>query len=180
MTELFQWCAWIGGTILAGQTILALIGAGVDHGDAVLDASLASAGDHPFLGALSFRALVAFTTFFGLAGLAAEQGGATPGTTMVLALAAGVTAFVLIAQAMRWVARLQSSGTLEPRRAIGAAARVYLRIPKAGEGAGRVHVDVQGRRIEARAVSSGPEFQTGALARVIDVAPDGALVVAPH
>ncbi len=86
----------------------------------------------------------------------------------------------LVAQAMRWVARLHSSGTLEPRRAIGAAARVYLRIPKGGEGAGRVHVDVQGRRIEARAVSSGPEFQTGALARVIDLAPDGALVVAPH
>lgn len=188
MADLFTWSAWIGGTILVGQTLLTLLGFGLGDLDAEagfdaevgLDVDAVDAAHEGFLSALSLRALVAFATFFGLTGLAAHAAEASPGTTLVLALGAGVLSIFLVAQAMRALARLQSSGTLDIRRAIGSRARVYLRIPARGEGHGRVHVDVQGRRVEARAISRAAEIATGAEVRVIDIAPDGAVVVEPY
>ncbi len=181
MIDLFTWCAWIGGTILVGQTLLALIGAGADDldGGGGLDADLGDAAHHGILGPLSVRALVAFSTFFGLAGLAAHSGELDSSTTLVIALAAGLAAVAFVAQAMRWIAKLQSSGTIDMRRAIGSRGRVYLRVPAHGEGQGRVHVDVQGRRIEVRALARADAIPTGAEVRVVDLAPDGALIVEP-
>ena len=188
MADLFTWSAWIGGTILVGQTLLILLGAGhgdVDSdvhfdGDGHFDLEHSDAAQHHFLGALSLRAIVAFATFFGLIGLAGRSAGMDTGIVLLLAAGAGVLAMFLIAQAMRWLARLQSSGTIDLRNAQGCRARVYLGIPAHGAGQGRVHVDVQGRRIELRAISKGEAIATGEEVKVVDIAPDGCLVVEPN
>jgi membrane protein implicated in regulation of membrane protease activity len=181
MDSVFTWSAIVGGTILVVQTILTALGVGLDELDldTGFDLEHADAAHEHLLGALSLRALVAFATFFGLAGLAARSADFGQGTTVLVAAGAGLAAVFAVAQLMSWLARLQTSGNLDLSRAIGARGRVYLRIPAPGEGQGRIHVTVQGRRIEVRATSQRGPIPTGSEVLVVELGPDGALVVEP-
>src|SRR5690606_38898879 len=161
------------------QTVLTLLGVGLDELDPGVDLDHATTAHEHFLGALSLRALVAFATFFGLAGLAAGSAELSTTSSLAIAVGAGIAAVFAIGHLMAALAKLQSSGNLDMRRAIGCSAHVYLRIPPRGEGEGRVHVTVQGRRVEARAITVHGAIPTGADVRVREVAPDGALVVEP-
>lgn len=181
MEDVFTWTAIVGGSALAIQTLLTVLGIGLDEFDidAGMDLEHADAAHEHMLGALSLRGLVAFATFFGLAGLGAQAGGLGNTLALAVALAAGLAAIFLVAQLMTALAKLQSSGNVDIRRAIGEHAHVYLRIPANGDGQGRVHVNVQGRRIEVRAIARGGEIPTGTDVVVRDVSPDGALIVEP-
>jgi membrane-bound ClpP family serine protease len=94
-----------------------------------------------------------------------------------LALVAGFGSMWGIAQVFHLMRRLQSSGTLDLRRAIGKEGVVYLTI-RPGQG-GQVQVAVQGRLgvFEARA-DGDREISTGRNVRVVDVRA-GLLVVEP-
>lgn len=181
MEDLFTWTAIVGGTVLAVQTLLTVLGVGLHELDIDpgMDLEHADAAHEHMLGALSLRALVAFVTFFGLAGLAAQGAEFGNTTSLVIAVGAGVVAIFVVGQIMAGLAKLQSSGNLDMRRAIGQRGHVYLRIPPHGEGQGRIHVNVQGRRIEARAIARADAIPTGSDVVVLDVSPDGALVVEP-
>jgi hypothetical protein len=170
--------AAVGCTALAVQVVLQLIGLGGDHGgDHVghLEAGHhdGHAGDgggqsNWFFGMLSLKSLTAFLAFFGLAGLAGEEiglGGAA--ASMVVAILAGLAAAFVVMLIMRGLASLQSSGTAELDDAIGTTARVYLRIPGAFAGAGKITAVVGGREFELTAVTSGQEIPTGAVVEVV-------------
>lgn len=208
MTTLFYFCALVGGALLVVQLLLLLLGGDSGHGDTGLgdtglgdtglgdtgldagDAALEvpDAGDAAphavghsagaFLKLLSLQALTAFATFFGLGGMyfAAREHG--PTTATAGAVAAGALAMLGVAKAMQWMTRLDSSGTLDLRNAIGCDARVYLRVPAAGEGTGRIHVAIQGRTVELKARSRDFELPTGSQARIVDLAGDDTVVVA--
>lgn len=182
METLFTWAAIVGGVVLTIQTALTLLGVGLDELDLDpgIDLDAATATHEHFLGALTLRAVIAFATFFGLAGLASRSADLSLASSLVIAIGAGVAAVFAVGQMMAALAKLQSSGNRDMRRAIGCAAHVYLRIPARGEGEGRVHVTVQGRRIEARAIALHDAIPTGADVTVREVAPDGALVVEPR
>ena len=81
METLYVYCAAVAGTLLVLQVVVSLIGLGEHfHFDHSPDAHF-DWGDHHdgfdhgggwFVGMLSFRAVVAAVTVFGLAGLAGE------------------------------------------------------------------------------------------------------------
>lgn len=181
MNTVFLACAIIGGTILVLQFALLLFGVGGDHD---------LGGDHghggevghdqsAFLKLFSLQTVSTFCAFFGLVGLATQGLGWSPAAVGTAAALAGIGALYFVVKLMRGLAKLQSQGNVELQNAVGLTGSVYLRIPKAGQGHGRVLMTVQGRTIECRAISRADEIPTGASIRVLARTDDDLLVVAP-
>jgi len=171
MEGIYFYCSIIGGSILVLQVLLVLVGFGGDTDvDGHLDADSLEAHAHAsdaFFKILSLKTLVAFVTFFGLSGMAATRGGISTVPTLLISLAAGSTALYIVAWMMAGLSKLQSSGNLELSNAIGTVAKVYLTVPGRHLGRGKITVSVQGRTVEAKAVTSGEELKTGSMVRVV-------------
>lgn len=164
-------CAALGLFTLALQLLLSVLGIG-DHDAA--DVHDLHAADHGGgFGLLSIRTLAAFLAFFGLTGWWLTSLGFGPVPAAALSLFAGGAAMATVGWLLSQQRRLDVQGNLDPANAVGATASVYLRVPAQGEGAGKVHVKVQGRTAELAAVSDGAAIPTGAIVTVQRlVAPD--------
>ncbi|MEX0704005.1 MAG: hypothetical protein WD069_18030 [Planctomycetales bacterium] len=198
MESFYTYCAVIAGTLLVGQFVLNLVGLAHDgdvdpfsggHGEADLANSGADGGhdvphdgfDHSgqwFVGMLSFRALVAGATVFGLAGVAAGSRGFDPPQTFLIALAAGGGMLYLMAWLMRTLYRLRSDGTVRLERAIGQVGTVYLSIPAEKSGAGKVTLAIQGRTMEFPATTAGEALPSGTAVVVRALVAPGVIEVA--
>ncbi len=122
--------------------------------------------DHPgstwLFQVLSFRTVVAALTFFGLGGAWSSSSGHTPALSLLIALAAGFAAMFSMYHLMKAIYNLQSSGNVDIRNAIGQPAKIYIPVPSAGEGKGKVQVSLQGRTMEYEAVTDeGEKLSTG-------------------
>lgn len=105
---------------------------------------------------LSLQTLSAFCMGSGWMGLATLNLTSIGfGGSVVVALLSGVGVAWLLITAMKGLLRLQSSGNVSLSSAVGETGRVYVLIPPAGQGRGRVQVVVQGRQIEFNAVQRG-------------------------
>jgi hypothetical protein len=173
LQTIYLGAAVAGGFLLLVQLALALLGG---DGDADVDGPDA---EHPEGHGISFRTVVAFVTFFGIGGMAARGFGAGAWSGLLIALACGALAFWLVGLAMLQLSRLRSSGNVDPRNAIGAQAKVYLTIPGLDGGDGRVTVPVQGRSMQFRAVTRGPQIPTGRFCKVVGVRGEDTLEVEP-
>jgi hypothetical protein len=162
-------CAAAGGTVLVLQTLLMLLGFG-DGGDVDLHhdvGDVSGDGDHDgAFGLFSVRAIASFFTFFGLVGWFGVRRGWSPTVTVGVATLAGVLLMLFVGWMMRMQSKLQSKGNLDPRNALGQSARVYLRIPGAKAGFGKITVKVQGRTAEFSAFTLGNELATGSLVKI--------------
>ncbi len=193
MNTVFLYCAAFGGTLLVLQFVLLAFGAGGDgdlgdaHGHAGFGGGDGGDGAHgdvghdqtSFLKLLSLQTIATFTTFFGLTGLGTDRLDWSPLSVVLAATLAGTGALWLVGKAMRGLARLQSQGNVDLANAIGETGSVYLRVPAAGDGQGRVMLKVQGRIVECRAVSGDSEIATGARIRVTAHTVGDVLVVEP-
>jgi hypothetical protein len=120
-------------------------------------------------GAVSFRTVVAFLTFFGIGGMAADSAGLGPLASALIAIGCGSIAFWLMALALAQLHRLRSAGNVDIRNAVGAEGKVYLPIPAERAGSGRVTVPIQGRTAQFLAITRGQRLETGQLCRVVGV-----------
>jgi len=195
MTYLFLFFAVAGGTVLICQFVLTLVGlsgghdlpddlsgadhAGGFHGDAH-DAGSDHAGDAAhdnadhasswLFGVISFRTLVAASTFFGLAGLAAQQGGLNLPLQLAIGTLSGLGAMYGVHWIMRMIGRLGEDGTVRIQRAIGQEATVYIPIPGGKSKAGKIQLRLQNRLMEYPAVTAADRLPTGTHVRVVGVA----------
>lgn len=202
MTYLFLFFAVVGGTVLVCQFVLTLVGlsgghdlpddlsadgAGGFHGGDVHNVGSDHAGDaghdHAtegqdhgaswLFGVISFRTLIAASTFFGLAGLAAEQGGLNLFTQLAIGTISGLGAMYGVHWIMRLIGRLGEDGTVRIQRAIGQEATVYIPIPGSKKNAGKIQLRLQNRLMEYAAVTdSADRLPTGTHVRVVGVAGD--------
>ena len=85
---------------------------------------------------------------------------------------AGALALYLVAYLMGALSGLQSKGNLDFKNAVGERGRVYLRVPGSNSGLGKITLALQGRSVECKAVTRGPEIPTGADVRVVSVTAD--------
>jgi membrane protein implicated in regulation of membrane protease activity len=142
-------------------------GAHVHHEFSAQDLAASDAHQATYFKVLSFQTLVAFVTFFGLAGLAALKGELPLLASLGIAVATGSVALYIVAYLMSTLARLQSRGNVNLQNAIGQVGKVYLRIPAERSGEGKVSLVVQGRLMECKAATAGPEIPTGTEVQVV-------------
>lgn len=139
-----------------------------------------SEGDVDFdsgLRLLTVRGMVAFFAVGGWVGIAAVDLGAVVWAAALAAVVAALIALWLVAVIFKTLMRLQSSGNVNLNNAVGAIGEVYLRIPPAMQGQGKVSVQVQERLIEAAAMTKAEEeLKSGTSIRVLAVRGSNLLV----
>jgi hypothetical protein len=119
---------------------------------------------------VSLRSIIAFLAFFGIGGMTALSANVSTMPSLLVALTFGITAFAVVGLLMLGMQQLKGDGTVQIERAIGEPATVYLPIPAAGAGMGKVHMRLQGRLSEYAARTAGAlPLQVGAKVTVTRV-----------
>lgn len=143
------------------------------------DAPVHDADAHSGLTLFTVRGVVAFFAVGGWTGLLLTKYMGNV-FAILIAFAAGNAALVGIALLFRSAYRLQDKGNLELSNALGKTAKVYLTIPPAGQGQGKITLLLQERLVELDAAAKGPrQIPTGALVRVCDVLDSDSVLVEP-
>lgn len=168
---MYMGCALAGGAVLSIQLLLLFIGGDVADGDVDLET------DGDGLSFFSIRTLASFLTFFGLTGLYGMQQEWSPAATAGSSVGAGFGMMLVVAWLFSLQSKLNQEGNLDPSGAVGASAVVYLRIPEAGSGKGKITVALQGRTAEYAAVTDGPELPTGSDVRITRMVNDATFAV---
>ncbi len=186
MTNLFLICGILGSTVIVLQFALMLLGFGHDGLDGHdFDTDSADLGDHGgddgntfdsdgdheiahsqslsnwLFGMLSVRSVMTFLAVFGLTGMAALTAGWTTLQTVVVAIAAGGAAVVMMNQIFRAIYRLRADGTVRIDHAVGLPGTVYLGIPGEGRGWGKIQLKLQNRTMEYEASTPTQPLPTG-------------------
>ncbi|HRK34540.1 MAG TPA: hypothetical protein PLJ47_08075 [Candidatus Hydrogenedentes bacterium] len=174
-----------GATILVLQLLFSFLGfdhhgadadvggdVGVDHDGGHEDAS-------SFFKLLSFRAIVSALTFFGWSGYTALAGQLSALISFCIATASGLFAMYIVAWIMRALNSMHAEGNVDIERAVGAYGTVYLSIPGAKQGVGKIHVNVQERTLELSAVTAEDSLSTGSPVIVVGVVDEDTVEVRP-
>ena len=187
LTELQHIFAFIGipaTLVLIVQTVLLFFGIG--DGDVDVDADIDVDGIDPGeidtgdggLALFSVRGIVAMLCIAGWSGIVFVDFGLPNALCVVLAAVCGIAALFGMAYLLKGVSKLQSSGNIQLGSAIGKVGEVYIPIPAAGEGKGKISITVQDRFIELDAISNGDSpIKTGDSVRVVSVNEAGLAVV---
>lgn len=126
----------------------------------------------------TIRGIIAFLVVFGWVGFALDSAGASFVLTLVIAIVCGFAMMVFLAVLMRTVMKLRSDGNIDNRNALGVSGKVYLTIPAARTGEGKVNILVQGAYVEREAVTDEAEpIPTGSEIVVIGLSGQTTLVV---
>jgi hypothetical protein len=173
MRSFYFICAVVGGVTFVLQFLLGLMGGGDAHDvDGHIDTHLGGDVGHEtalFTGILSFRAMVAGVTIFGLTGMITHAQNMSQGLGLSIALVAGFADMLLVALVMRTMLGLQSEGTMRIQNAVGKPGTVYLSIPAGRSGLGKVTITLQNRSVECQALTAGPALPSGTKVNVTKV-----------
>ena len=186
------YCVAIPATLLLViQTVLLFLGIGDDSDgdvssdapDTVSDAPDADAAETDVAGwdslkLFTLRGIVAFFVTFGWVGVVMDDVGASLLATIPVAFVSGAVVMILLALLFKWLMKLRADGTLDNRNAIGMSCKVYLTIPPARSGEGKVQIMIQGVYSERSAVTDDDaHIPTGSEAVVVGVSGQTDLVV---
>lgn len=126
----------------------------------------------------SVRGIIAFLVVFGWVGVVLDIAGVMFGITLLIATVCGFAMMLLLAVLMRAVMKLRSDGNIDNRNALGVSGKVYLTVPAARCGEGKVNVLIQGAYVEREAVTDEAEpIPTGTEIVVIGLSGQTTLVV---
>lgn len=187
--------------LLLIQTIMLLVGLGHDSdtdadgdvdaggaddidldGDGIPDSAETSAeftGDDG-LSLFTVRGILSMLCITGWTGVALLETSLPSWAAIAIAIACGLITLFAIAYLMKAISKLQSNGVIDVDNCIGKVAQVYIPIPAAGEGSGKVNVTVQEKYCEFTAITpSATQLRTGSYVRVTGVSEAGVLVVEP-
>ena len=179
--QIFALIALPSTVLIIVQTILLLIGIGADS-DADIDADgvdgldLADDG----LAIFSIRGILSMLCITGWVAVALLETSLPSGVSIAIAIVCGVSTLIGMAFLMRAINKLQSSGNIDIGNCIGKIGEVYIPVPAAGNGSGKVNLTVQEKFSEFTAITtSGNQLKTGSFVRVVAVSESGVLVVEP-
>ena len=162
------------------QTIMTFIGLGTDADvDAgPMDGSVDSMEDGSLSGVFSFRNLINFLLGYGWAGVLLHDSIEKGWLLQLVAIAVGVAFVLAFVFMFRQVMKLSHDGSFKMQEAVGLKADVYLRIPAARSGRGKVQVSVKGSVHEVDAMTDRTEeIATGAQVKITKVLGDDLLLV---
>ena len=75
--------------------------------------------------------------------------------SVIVALVAGAAAFAVVVLLMRFMYKMQSSGTFQPEKLVGKRATVYVSGPEKRSGRGKITMNAQGKFMELDAMTDG-------------------------
>ena len=158
------------------QFVLSLIGVDFDLDmDADTDAGFGLDADFSLF---SIRSIIAFFTFFGWTGVLMLNAGFGVWLAITAALISGFLAMVIVGYMMYKFTQFDESGTFNPNSAINQTGEVYLFIPAAKTGYGKIHLKLKGALKEMDAVTDQSlEIPTGTKVKILDVLDDNLLLV---
>ena len=180
---------WFGvpaivGTLFFLFRLVMMLVLGAGHGDGLHVEGDAFDLDHgDSSGAfkvLSVQAVAAFLMGFGWGGLGAYRGWGLPAVVSVpVGIAFGTFMMWLLAKLLRWIVRMQSSGTLPIATALQEEGTVYVTVPGRRAGRGSVRVVVDDRMQYYAAITDGQTLVPPTRVRVVEVNDDHTLTVQP-
>lgn len=178
-TQQFYWYIAIGASVIfIIQTIMTFVGADADTGvDADFDGNL-DGGDSPFQ-LFSLRNLINFLLGFGWAGVSLYTAIENNVLLAIVAFLVGVLFIAFFFFIMRALLKLSEDNSFKIEDTIGKTADVYLSIPAAKTGKGKVFISVKGSTHELSAITNSvDEIKNGSLVKVVSIEGD-ILVVTP-
>lgn len=176
VSHVFACIAIPATVVLLIQTILMLIGIGTEAADGLdtpdveLDTDVELDGTDGVFGdgvlesdpdplgfdglrVFTVRGIIAFLVVFGWVGVMMDSAGSSLWLSLPIAAICGFAMMLLLAFLMRTVMRLRSDGNLDNHNALGVAGKVYLTVPAARAGEGKVNILLQGSYVERGAVT---------------------------
>lgn len=157
------------------QTILTFIGMDSDGGlNAETDVSV-DTGEFPFQ-LFTFRNFVNFFLGFGWTAIAL-QGKVHYGWAVFIACLVGILLVAAVMYLFYLMSKMEQSGNINVSNAAGCVGNVYLKIPGARSGEGKVQISIQGAVREYDAVTDGEELATGIPVTVIKALNENTLLV---
>lgn len=199
VSQIFYCIAIPATLVLLIQTLMMFIGFG-DEGDGIdgdvdnIDFSSDTLTDGVFgedsvsetpdpsgldgLRIFTLRGIIAFFVVFGWVGILMQEMRIHLGITLAVATASGFAIMMALALLFHAVMKLRNDGNTDNRNAIGTSGKVYLTIPPARSGTGKVEVMLQGSYVERNAVTDEIEaIPTGAEIVVVGVSGQMDLIV---
>lgn len=180
LQKFFWTIACCASLVFIIQTIMTFIGLGTDADvDAgPMDGSVDSMEDGALSGVFSFRNLINFLLGYGWAGVLLFDDIEKRWLLQLLAIAVGVLFVLAFVFMFRQVMKLSHDGSFKMSETIGLKADVYLRIPAARSGRGKVQISVKGSVHEIDAVTDNDaEIPTGGQVEIVEVLGDDLLLV---
>ena len=178
---LFEKVYWIvaivGSIIFTILMIMTFVGGDVEDvsGDVDMDIDGDTGIGFQFL---SFKNLIGFFTIFGWSGIACLDNGLSTGATILVSVICGLLMMFAMASLFYYLAKLQSSGTLKLKNAMGQIGEVYLTIGANRSSIGKVSVNVQGTLRELEALTDEEiDLKQGNVIKVKEVTNNGILIV---
>ncbi len=126
-----------------------IFGEGADGGDSDADGDVLDGGLRVF----TLRGIIAFFSVMGWTGAVCSSADLALSVSILVSVAAGFGAMIVIALMMKWLFGLQYDGTENIKDALGVSGTVYMRVPPARTGKGKVNVVIQGKLCEKNAVT---------------------------
>lgn len=179
LAQIFWACALIGSLIFLIQLVLTLVG--MDSSDVEVDFDGPDTLDlGGGMSLFSLRALVNFLVGFGWTGVSMR--GLIDNNVVLILVSVAVGLFFAWIIKMLWdkIRHLEHNGAYKIEDAVGLTATVYIPIPPARSGTGKVQISIGGSVQELNAVSdSTDKLKTGQLVAVDSVINTSTLLVKP-
>ena len=130
---------------------------------------------------ITFKNLIGFFTLFGWSGVACIDAGLSMPLTLIISTICGLIMMTIMAAMFYYMKKLDHSGTLDYKNAVGKIGEVYLTIGANRSKMGKVHVRVQDALRELEALTDAEtDLKSGSIITVKDVTENGILIVEHH
>ena len=147
----------------------------IDHADPI-DHAQHAAGLRLF----TIRGIVAFFSVGGWLGVVLGETDLHTSLVIIFSLLGGLISLLVTALILKWSLKLQDSGNIDIRNALGKTAQVYIPIPGGGTSFGKVTLVLQDRYLEFSAITQHSEtLKTDSLVKITGVINQSTLVVKP-
>ena len=166
--QIYFWIAIAASIFLIVQIIMlcfSSFGGDTDlDGDGEIDVDVDSG-----VSLFTVKSLTAFLAIGGWAGLFTCT--LTPDNlqwiSVIVALVAGAAAWTGVYFALKGIAKMQCNGALQTEKLVGQRATVYVSIPAARSGRGKITLEAQGKFTELDAVTDGEKISVDEVVEII-------------
>lgn len=147
----------------------------IDHTD-----HFDSANHDAGLRLFTVRGIVAFFSVGGWLGVVLGETNLHTALVILISVLGGIISLLSIAVILKWSLKLQDSGNIDIRNALGKTAQVYVPIPAGGASFGKVTLVLQDRYVEYSAVTQHSEaLKTDSFVKITGIINQSTLVVKP-